>query len=67
MPYILILTLFALSSQSGSAVSMQRFESLSACENARDAWLASVPREKDDPKYYAVGNYVRALCVPLIK
>jgi hypothetical protein len=62
-PYVLILTIFGMTSQTGQAVTTQQFTGKAACMAAAEAWLASIPRERDG-KYYAGQFYPRAVCVP---
>lgn len=61
--YVLILTLFSMTSQTGASVEMHDFNSKSACEAAASVWLGSIPRS-ENKKYYDIGNAPRALCVP---
>lgn len=65
MMYVLILTLFGPSSQSGQSIAVQEFNTQGRCEAAKAAWLASVPRREDDGKiYYDISASPRAMCVP---
>lgn len=61
--WILILTLFGSSSQSGKAIAMHEFASRDSCMAAAKAWLDEVPRYKGTDEI-SVSGPVRALCVP---
>lgn len=63
--FILILTVFPESSQTGAAIDHIEFPSAKTCEYARNEWLKSIPtRERDGKHYYQTGGYIRAICVP---
>jgi hypothetical protein len=54
--FVLIITLFGYTSQSGKAIATQEFFSHATCEAAKTAWLASVPKD-------AQNSPVSAFCI----
>jgi hypothetical protein len=59
--WILIITLFGSTSQSGKAVAGIEFGTEQACIAARNAWLQDLPRDKDGSLRFS--GDVRILCV----
>lgn len=62
--YVLIVSLF--SATSGNSVAMHEFTSERTCNNAKRAWLQSMPLYREgNETFYDVGDAViSAVCVP---